>query len=413
MIRIQNLVKEFTIYKKRFGIVKQLFGLAREGKDFDRVKSLKGINFEIQKGEVHGIIGMNGAGKSTLLKILTGVLEPTSGSYELKGRVAALLELGTGFHHELTGRENVFLNGSMIGLTRSEIQAKIASIEDFAELGEFFDRPVKVYSSGMYVRLAFAFAVSVEPDVLIVDEALSVGDAYFQQKCLKKIRSFKDKGTTILFVSHDLGAVRMLCDRVTLLSKGEMIYTGSPLQALDLYNALLADQRNPDLMKKTIASADAIAFERSYESGSKKVEIVDVKILNATDNDTQAVVTGDSVSVVVRAKINEGPIDSPTCGILIRDRLGYDVFGINSFYLGLRTGVLHTDDLFEFHFQMGLNLGQGDYTLTVAMHSDSSHADENYHWIERAKVFRILGSPDYIFTGVVKLDAHARISLLS
>lgn len=412
MITISDVSKEFHVYKKRSGLIRQIFGLARPGIDFDTVKSLTDINLEIPSGSVHGIIGMNGAGKSTLLKILTGVLEPSSGKIEMKGRVAALLELGTGFHGELTGRQNVYTNAAIMGLTRAEVDARINEIEDFAELGNFFDRPLKIYSSGMYVRLAFSFAVSVDPDILIIDEALSVGDAYFQQKCLKKIHSFRDKGTTILFVSHDFGAIKMLCQQVTLLSKGQAIFSGAPMQALDLYNALLADHHSAHLGSARVRAAGAIDAGRSHESGSRTMEILEVQIVDAQGRSSEALVSGSSCKVLVRARVNGDEVINPTCGILVRDRLGYDVFGTNTFELRIPAQTFNRGELVEFRFEMAMNLGAGDYTLTVALHSDRTHVNDNYHWLDRAQLFQVLPSNDFGFIGVSRLEPRCTITLI-
>jgi lipopolysaccharide transport system ATP-binding protein len=409
VIEIKNLTKEFVLFRSKKAIVKHVLGLSKIGRDFDVVRSLDNLSLSVPSGQVHGIIGMNGAGKSTLLKILTGVIHSTSGEIKIVGRIAALLELGTGFHGELTGRENVLLNGAMQGFTNSEIQAKVPEIEAFAELGEFFDRPVKVYSSGMYVRLAFAFAVAVEPDVLIIDEALSVGDAYFQQKCLRKIEEFKAKGITILFVSHDLGAVKMLCQTVTLLSKGKEIFTGQPQQALDLYNALLAEHKNLALADQRVKQAASLMTGSSFESGNHKMVIESVSLIDAGGNEASAVESGSSILIRIRTRVSDAQIDDPTCGILIRDRLGYDVFGTNTSELGMKNGVVRQGQIIEFTFHMNCKLGPGDYTLTVALHSSRSHVTDSYHWIDRALVFQVIPSTDFRFIGVARLEPHVDV----
>lgn len=404
MIEIRDLRKSYTVFKNRKGMLKYAFGLAKAGVDYDIVDSLKGLNLSIKQGQVHGIIGMNGAGKSTLLKILTGVIFPTSGRFELHGRVAALLELGTGFHGELTGRQNIFLNGSLMGLSSDEVRKKLPEIESFSELGDFFDRPVKIYSSGMYVRLAFAFAVSVEPDVLIIDEALSVGDAYFQQKCLRKIEAFKKRGTTILFVSHDLGAVRALCETVTILSQGKEIFTGSPLQALDLYNDLLADfQRERNLAHKVEALQQSTAAS-SYESGNRDLFFKSINLKNDEGKTGTVFTSGQRVKIDVEMAATAN-VDDPdlSCGILIRDRLGYDVFGTNSYRLKEKIPVPKKDSSIRASFTLDLNLGPGEYVLTVALHSHQSHVEKNYHWMERAILFKVLPSHDFEFVGVARL----------
>jgi lipopolysaccharide transport system ATP-binding protein len=409
MIRIENLVKEFRIYKKRSSILKHILGIAKKGVDYDSIRTLDKVTIDVPKGRVHGIIGMNGAGKSTLLKILTKVIDPTQGSIQIEGRVAALLELGTGFHVDLTGRENVYLNGSTLGLSRAEIDKKIGEIQSFAELGDFFDRPVKIYSSGMYVRLAFSFAVSVDPDVLIIDEALSVGDAYFQQKCLIKVREYKEKGTTILFVSHDLGAVRMLCDEVTLLSRGKVIYTGEPLKALDLYNALLAEHQNEELVSARVKQVGDTNNRESFASGNRQLEIQNVSLFNADGDSVQVVTSGEKVLLRIECKAYADEILNPTCGILIKDRLGYEIFGTNTHHLGLDSGPIKSGSSLTFEYSFHMNLGPGEYTLTVALHSDRSHVNESYHWIERALLFKVLPTPEFSFIGVSRLEPNVEI----
>jgi lipopolysaccharide transport system ATP-binding protein len=409
MIKVENLTKQYVIYKRRLSAIKHLFGVAKEGRDYELVRPLRDVSIAVPTGSVHGIIGMNGAGKSTLLKILTGVLDKTSGSIVIEGRVASLLELGTGFHPDLTGRENVYINGSVLGFTKQEIDIKIESIIKFAELGDYFDRAVKTYSSGMYVRLAFSFAVAVEPDVLIIDEALSVGDAYFQQKCLKRIQEFRDQGTTILFVSHDPGAVRLLCEQVTLLSHGQVVFSGAPMQAMDLYNDIIAGQKKLEDIQARADKAREIDATSAYSSGNEKMKILGVKLFNEKGLESVAVVSGSKISIKIESIVNADEVTDPTCGILIRDRLGYDVFGINTHQLGKKSGPLKKGEKVTFRFEMDLNLGQGDYTLTIALHSFQTHVDDNYHWLDRALVIQVLPTPDYTFVGVARLMPIASI----
>lgn len=407
MIKIDHISKKFRVYKTRFGMLKDALGIAKSFRDYDDIESLKDVSLEIPQGKVHGIIGMNGAGKSTLLKILSGVLHPTTGKIEVSGRIAALLELGTGFHGDLTGRENIYLNGAMVGLNREQIDERIAAIFEFSELGDFIDRPVKIYSSGMYVRLAFSFSVAVDPDILIIDEALSVGDAYFQQKCLKRIRQFKEAGTTILFVSHDLGAVKMLCDEVTLLSQGANVFTGKPIEALDLYNAMLAKHQSGQLQKSHEKAG--LGFGGSAESGSRDITIKRTLMRNREGKEVNAIIAGEIIEIQVEAEAQIDGIVNPTCGILIRDRLGYDVFGTNSYYLQKLAGPVPKGKSIMFKFTFPLNLGEGDYTLTVAIHQDQSHTAENYHWIERAIIFKVIPDNDFKHIGVIKLPVSCSI----
>lgn len=402
MIEIKNLTKKFRVYRSKGAMIKSAFGLAKESRDYKLFTGLKDISLSVGKGEIHGIIGVNGAGKSTLLKILVGVMDASSGSHHIQGKVASLLELGTGFHPELTGRENIYINCSLLGYTKKQIEEKIPEIESFAEIEDFFDRPVKTYSSGMYVRLGFAFATSVDPDVLIIDEALSVGDIYFQQKCLKKIQDFKKQGVTILFVSHDLPAVKKLCDRCTLLNQGEVIHTGSPLKCLDLYNALLPSYFKESAKTLSEQTKNPI-FQNAFESGNKKLEVIDIRMLNASNQSTGVFLSGEKTQIHLRVKCREELIENPTFGILIRDRLGYDIFGTNTCILGIDTGTPKKDSEFEVCYELDLNLGPGDYTLTLSLHMGETHLEENFHWVDRAFAFKVVLS-DKRFIGVARLN---------
>ena len=243
-IRVEHLTKRYKLYDRPSDRLKESLGLTRK-KCYREHYALRDVNFTVRKGETIGIIGTNGAGKSTILKVITGVLTPTEGTVTVDGRISALLELGAGFNMEYTGIENIYLNGTMIGFSEEEIDAKLQDILDFADIGDFVYQPVKMYSSGMFVRLAFAVAINIDPEILIVDEALSVGDVFFQAKCYRKFEEFKKEGKTILFVSHDLGSISKYCDRVVLLDHGRKLDEGSPKAMVDLYKRVLVHQ-GPD-----------------------------------------------------------------------------------------------------------------------------------------------------------------------
>ena len=397
-IHIKDLSKRFKIYNRHSDRLKEWvsLGFAKRHREYS---ALRDINLTIPSGSVFGLIGMNGAGKSTLLKLLTGTLRPTSGICKIKGRVSALLELGAGFHPELTGRDNVLLNGRLHGLSRDEIREKMDDIWGFSELGDYFDQPVRTYSSGMYLRLAFALASAVKPDVLIIDEALSVGDAYFQQKCLKRIEQFKKQGITILFVSHDIAAIKLLCDRAALLDKGAIVMDGTPVEVLERYNALLAKVSEHGREYK-IKRGDSP--ESGHQSGSFEAVVDQVEILDESGHNATVVVSGQTVSINLRVTFNAA-IDRPTIGILIRDRLGYDVFGINTQGMGLNTKAYKVGDVATFKFKMALNLGAGDYTVSTAVHASMNHTGGNYHWADRIYSFKV--APDSLqhFIGVARL----------
>ena len=244
-ISVEHIDKMYKLYDKPSDRFKEAFGFSKK-KRYTEHYALHDVNFQVKKGETVGIIGTNGSGKSTILKIITGVLNPTNGEVKVNGRISALLELGAGFNMEYTGIENVYLNGTMIGFTKEEIDAKLDSILEFADIGDFVHQPVKTYSSGMFVRLAFAVAINIDPEILIVDEALSVGDVFFQAKCYHKFEEFKKLGKTILFVSHDLGSIGKYCDRVVLLNQGVKLNEGQPKEMIDIYKKLLVNQYTED-----------------------------------------------------------------------------------------------------------------------------------------------------------------------
>ena len=248
-IKVDNISKLYKLYDKPSDRFKEALGLSRK-KRYKEHYALDNVSFDVQRGETVGIIGTNGSGKSTILKIITGVLNPTKGNIQINGRISALLELGAGFNMEYTGLENVYLNGTMIGFSREEIDRKLQDILAFADIGEFVNQPVKTYSSGMFVRLAFAVAINIDPEILIVDEALSVGDVFFQAKCYKKFEEFKEQGKTVLFVSHDLGSISKYCERVVLLNRGVKILEGEPKEVIDTYKKILADKDTISVEKK-------------------------------------------------------------------------------------------------------------------------------------------------------------------
>lgn len=400
MIQIENVSKTYKVYPNKSARLKEWASL-RTKTYHSEYQALKNLSLQIESGEVFGVIGLNGAGKSTLLKILTGTTHPTQGELHMHGRVAALLELGTGFHPDLTGRENIHINGKLIGLTDDEIVEKISSIQEFSELGNFFDEPVRTYSSGMYVRLGFALAVAVDPQILIIDEALSVGDAYFQQKCVKKLREFKDKGVTIVFVSHDMGIVTSLCDRVALLDQGELCFMGTALDTIEMYNALLARQ-SPDAKKQRFELRPP-EKNRGTSSGNLKATVEMVRILDDSQNAVESIVAGQLSHIQIDVRFAD-QVSNPTVGILIRDRLGIDVFGTNSAHLLQQTGVFSKGDQRRFQFSCKMNLGPGKYTLSVAVHSETTHVDECYQWIDRIASFEILPRADYNFLGLSMLE---------
>jgi len=370
---------------------------------FRNFYALRDISFTIRRGESVGVIGLNGSGKSTLLQIIAGTLAPTAGRVEVHGRIAALLELGSGFNPEFTGRENVFLGATILGLGRREIEARFQQIADFAEIGEFIEQPVKTYSSGMQVRLAFSVTTAIVPDILIVDEALSVGDAYFQHKCFAQIRKFREQGTTLLFVSHDPGAVKSLCDRAILLDAGRAIRDDAPDAVLDYYNAMIAHRESA----RAIEQVKTQAGRKATRSGNKKAYASAVELLQ-DGRPARALRVGSRATFRVSVTAHE-PLEDCTVGIQLKDRLGNEIFGTNTYHMGVplkpRPGTPLTVD---FHIP-ALHLGVGHYSLTISLHSADTHLAENYDWWDRALVFQVVPGPQPCFIGVCYLPVEVQV----
>ncbi|MDU7868533.1 MAG: ABC transporter ATP-binding protein, partial [Pantoea sp.] len=354
---------------------------------------LKNINFKINEGEAVGIIGVNGAGKSTLLKLITGTARATTGKIDISGRVAAMLELGMGFHSDFTGRQNVYMSGQLLGYTIEQLNALMPEIESFAEIGDYIDQPVRVYSSGMQVRLAFSVATAIRPDILIIDEALSVGDAYFQHKSFERIREFRRKGTTLLLVSHDKQAIQSICDRAILLSKGEVAMEGEPESVMDYYNALLADKE-----KKSIKVSNADG-KKATLSGTGEARISRLGIFNAESESIENVQVGQLITLKVAIEI-EQPIEELVVGYAIKDRLGQPVFGTNTHHLKRVLNNLPAGKILEYNFEFPANLGVGSYSIAVALHSSDTHVARNYEWRDLALVFTVINPSKQPFIGV-------------
>ncbi|MDA8519134.1 ABC transporter ATP-binding protein, partial [Citrobacter sp. Igbk 16] len=364
----------------------------------NRINILNDISFNVGVGESVGILGMNGAGKSTLLKIITGTTMPSSGSVSVRGRVAALLELGMGFHPDFSGRDNVYMSGQLLGLNTEQIKELMPSIEEFSEIGKYIDQPVRTYSSGMQVRLAFAVATAVRPELLIIDEALSVGDAYFQAKSFNKIREFKAQGTTLLIVSHDQAAIANICTRAILLDKGSIVADGLPTDVLNLYNAKLS---------KTADENEIIVNDGKSESGNKKAIINSFYIESETGEKIDTLVTGDKCSICFKI-FNKHVTKGLTLGFHIRDRLGNIVFGTNTL-----AHKIEMDDYGEklIKFTLQMNIGVGEYSVSAALHKEHNHYEECYHWKDGLGTFTVI-APGKIFVGSAWLDNQCVIEEL-
>lgn len=360
----------------------------------DKTWVLRDISFSVSPGEAVGIIGVNGAGKSTLLKIITGTTQATTGSVSIQGRVAALLELGMGFHPDFTGRQNAFMAGQLLGLHADEIAACMPAIEAFAEIGDYIDQPVRMYSSGMQMRLAFSVATAVRPDILIVDEALSVGDAYFQHKSFSRIREFREQGTTLLIVSHDRSSIQSLCDRAILLEHGFVIKDGNPEEVMDFYNAIIAERENATVEVKRLEDGRA-----QTSSGTGEARVESIALLNEDDEAVEFINVGQSVRLKVEIRIH-ADLPELVFGYMIKDRLGQPVFGTNTHHLGVDMRHLAKGDRLTLRFSFPANIGLGSYSVSTALHVADTHLAANYEWRDLALMFNVVNLNRDQFVGV-------------
>ena len=364
---------------------------------------LRDINFSLQPGEALGIVGMNGAGKSTLLKILTGTTKATTGDLSTTGRVAALLELGMGFHHEFSGRQNVYMAGQLLGLSMDELNTLMPAIEAFAEIGEYMDQPLRTYSSGMQMRLAFSVATARRPDVLIVDEALSVGDSYFQHKSFDRIRQFRMEGTTLLIVSHDSQSIQSVCDRAILLNKGEVVMEGRPEIVMDYYCAVMAETEQNTIRQERLDNGRIRTI-----SGTAEATINSVFLRDTEGNAIEVVEVGSHITLEVKVDINVD-ITRLVLGFMIKDRIGQIVYGINTHRLNRELVDLKAGETVTYRYSFAANMGKGNYSIGLSLSRFDSHLDKNYEWRDLALVFHIINSTQPDFIGTTWLDPSVDI----
>lgn len=365
---------------------------------------LQDIELTISEGETVGLVGINGAGKSTLLKILAGTTQPTSGQLHLNGRVAALLELGMGFHPDFSGRQNVHMAGQLMGLDSAELQSLMPAIEAFAEIGDYIDQPVRVYSSGMQMRLAFSIATAARPDILIVDEALSVGDAYFQHKSFERIRQFRQQGTTILLVSHDKNVVQSICDRAILLNAGRIAMQGPPDAVMDYYNALLAEREASSIEQTPTADG-----RLQTTSGTGEAKLKSIVLLNQANEVIEVVSVGQQVTLQLQVSILQ-PIETLVFGYLIKDRLGQAVYGTNTQHLGQPQTQLQPGETVVCSFSFSANIGPGSYSVSIAHVSTGDHLTNNYEWRDLALLFSVINPNHPHFEGGSWLPPTLRLT---
>lgn len=380
-IKVEHLDKMYKLYDHQKDRVRDALGLTRK-KLYHEHYALHDVSLTVSQGETVGIIGTNGSGKSTILKIITGVLNPTAGNVEINGRISALLELGAGFNMEFTGIENIYLNGTMIGFSKAEIDEKLQDILDFADIGDFVYQQVKTYSSGMFVRLAFAVAINIDPEILIVDEALSVGDVFFQNKCYHKFEEFKKAGKTILFVSHDLSSISKYCDRVVLLDRGRKIGEGAPKEIIDMYKKVLVHQLDtaPD---EAVTSFNRNKAESDYGSGSRwrdrmtlnptqdtygngLADIIDFCCIDNSGQITNTIVKGDSFSIRVKCLFHE-KISQPIVAVSFKNRMGVEITGTNTMFEKVDTGEPEKGDILNCTFTQDMSLQGGEYLISLGL----------------------------------------------
>jgi lipopolysaccharide transport system ATP-binding protein len=416
-LRVENLSKQYRIYNHPGDRLKETLSRGK-WKCHREFWALSDINFEIEAGTTTGIIGPNGSGKSTLLQIITGTLEPSHGNVWHQARIAALLELGAGFNMEFTGIENVFMNASLMGLSRRETERILPEIQRFAEIGDFIHQPVKTYSSGMYVRLAFATAISTAPEILIIDEALSVGDAVFQHRCLRRIKEMQESGTTILFVSHDPSAVKALCSRAILLNNGHMQAEGKPSDVLNRYQKLIMEREDayaalePQSESLAIPSSngepgsdeiDGITapLRYSFRHGDGSAEIISVEMLDGSRRTADLIETGDALLSRLRVRFNQDVIE-PQFGFLIRNQHGIHAYGANTEQKALKFGLVRKGEVIEVSFSFDAWLGPDFYNVSYAVHSADGIS---YDWVDGAVFFRVASTVPV--EGIANLNATA------
>lgn len=387
VITAENVVKQYKLYNNAKDRVKEaLFPFIKPRHVL--FNAIDNITFNINKGETVGIIGKNGSGKSTLLKIITGIIHQTSGNILVKGKISALLELGAGFNPEMTGIENIYMNGIITGYSRKEIESKLSEIIDFADIGDYINQPVKTYSSGMFARLAFAVAINVDPDILIVDEALAVGDIAFQVKCFKKFKDFKEQNKTILFVSHDLGSVLKMCDSCILLSHGKIISSGDTKKVVDDYKKQLALlEEDVTIQPTSVDNSSSVAIwkektifnDKYLEYGNNKITIIDYGIFDINDNSINIINNDDLIKIKMKVQINDRDIEQPIFAFTIKDFYGNEICGTNTLYENIDTVEYLDCKILVIEFKQKILLKPDKYTVSFGTSQFTNKKLEIFH----------------------------------
>ena len=405
LLSIQNIGKAYRVYRSESRRFASWFGLPAKPSEEHWV--LRHMSFEVYSGEAVGVVGQNGAGKSTLLKMIAGTLKPTEGKIQINGRIAAILELGMGFNPELTGRQNAIHALGIMGFNAEEIHQIIPKIEEFSEIGEYFDEPVRTYSSGMQMRVAFSVATAYRPEILIIDEALSVGDVYFQHKSFSRIREFQEQGTTLLIVSHDRSAIQSLCNRAILLENGAVIKDGNPEEVFDFYNAIIAEKENSTVEVKKL---DNNKVQTSSGTGEAKVE--EIALYNLKNEVVEVVGVGESVELRVKAKVYQS-VESLVFGYGIKDRLGQVMYGTNTWHTEQVINQPKSDSEYIFKIAFPINLGIGSYSIQTALVDRDTHLTANYEWVDLALVFNVINIDKIQFVGCLWNEPSISIEEIS
>ena len=422
-IQVKGLEKAYKLYDKPSDRLKEALGFGRK-KHYKEHYALKGVDMTIYQGETVGIIGTNGSGKSTILKIITGVLNQTGGSVHVNGRISALLELGAGFNMEYNGIENIYLNGTMIGFSKKEIDAKMDDILNFADIGDYVYQPVKTYSSGMFVRLAFAVAINIEPEILIVDEALSVGDVFFQAKCYHKFEEFKEMGKTIVFVSHDLSSISKYCDRVVLLNQGVKLGEGSPKEMIDAYKQVLVGQYVPAaddqslLSDKEITAAAAAAAgtvkgevnPELLEYGTKDAMITGYKITDDIGRETSALLKGKECTITMQVHF-EHDIEAPIFAFTIKNIKGVEITGTNTMVEKAFLSPVRAGSDMEITFTQKIDLQGGEYLLSFGVTGFEKEEFQVYHRLYDVMNMTVISDKDTV--GYYDMNSRVVVKELS
>lgn len=402
VLTVESVGKAFREYPSQ--LLRILSWLGIKVRQVSDAWVLRDVSFQLKEGEAVGIVGQNGAGKSTLLKLITGTLRPTTGNISVKGRIAAILELGMGFNPDLTGRQNVLHTAGLMGFSQADILKVMPQIEEFAEIGHYFDEPVRVYSSGMQMRVAFSVATAFRPEVLIVDEALSVGDAYFQHKSMGRIREYRRQGTTLLIVSHDRSAIQALCDRAILLDKGQKLMDGNPQSVMDYYNAMIAEKENSSIRSQELESG-----KTQTVSGTGEVIVDSVAIYNQSGEKAEFINVGEAVELRIKI-FAKTSVPQLVLGYLIKDRLGQDIFGTNTYHTGQILRDVEAGEEYEFSIKFDLKLGPGTYSISTALVSTDTHLVDNYEWRDLAYVFTVLNADKEYFVGLTWIPPSIQIT---